>query len=1022
MPKKPDELGSYLTEMQRRADAFEPKLISSDPSWQRREALKDILPQGSSFSDYQPSRKATLFGGGLPEGSSTMPGGGGSSQYHMRRPYQPELDSPDRQDFPQDRKRANAYWRMFHKYDPCFGTAMDMYAEMLTSTFDIIIQEDTSSEIRDTLQYMCDEVSFIEKLRYIVREFLVLGEVFPHLFYDDELRIWTHIGFHNPDYMEVKDLPMISMDPILNVLPDASMKAALSENTPESRELRQKLPGEFVSKVLAGQKIRLSPTNCSMLARKLHPYDVRGTSLATRLWRIWMVEDAVYNATIAIYRRHACFVAGTKVLTNEGTKNIEEMKEGDIVVSGDGQFKKVEAAWEEVADEIVELKVAGSEKTECTANHRFKVWTKPRTCACGCGQELTYEYGGTPRSFITGHHNKSIRDPITGQFLKECKDWKIYSEEPSVRVLSSYEPIQTLNAEDIKRGDFLLIPRKFNESQVEVNNETRLKARLLGYYVAEGGRVQIPRLAGMKYGVNWAFSKAEFDTWAEDVVCSGIELGLNARKRFDCKATDPIREGVTRVFVDNVKDLWFAEWCFKHGGVHSKTKVLSEEVMSWPLELKKELLIGMYRGDGHKSKSGDSVFYDSVSTSLVYQVRLILAQLGIFGSIYKQEKGIDHPNWNDCYAVCSSGKGGRTLRDMIWSEKLPEPPSGNGGSWTWMDDDYIYVQVLGVEKRKETTPVYNLTVEGDHSYIANGLATLNSPIKVLKQGDATTGYIPDPSQETRMLEMLARAELDPNAWMCVNYAVNFEAWGTTQQAISIARDHDVIERIKLVGLGLSKSFMSGEVTFASAKSGLQVFLRRLLSMRQYLESTWIYPKFFKPICQMNGWKKAKPSEVTHRYRMKRTSQEIQEENLLIVPKLVWHNKLDPNLDEDLLRALGQIKQQFGIKVRKETVCNAVGVDWEEELAGHYKEFLTEEKIKTKILGATKSQEYDTQESAGGAKPPGTPGAGALPPGAKPPKGGGPTPPGGAAKNVTMNDKVEPPGGAGGGSEMPTTIE
>ena len=598
MKKEPDQLAAYLDDMKKRADAFEPKLVSSNSDWQRREAVSEILPDGATLNPYQSNRQATLFGGMIPEGSSGSSGGSGSSLFHMRRPYMPELDSVDRQDFPQDRRKANAYWRMFHKYDPLFGTAMDMYAEMLTSTFDIIIKEDSSKEIKDTFEYMCEEVAFIEKLRFIIREFLVLGEVFIHNFYDEDLKIWTHIGFHNPDYIEVKDLPMIAMDPILNVLPDPAMKQALSENTPESRELRQKLPNEFVSKVLAGQKIRLSPTNCSFLARKLHPYDTRGTSLATRLWRIWMVEDAVYNTTIAINRR------------------------------------------------------------------------------------------------------------------------------------------------------------------------------------------------------------------------------------------------------------------------------------------------------------------------------------------------------------------------------------------------------------------------------------LGSPINVLKMGDPTTGYLPSPSQETRMLEMLARAELDPAAWICTNYAVNFEAWGAGQQAISISRENPVIENIKLTALGLSKSFTSGEISYASSKSGLQVFLRRLLSMRQFLESTWIYPKFFKPISQMNNWKKAKPSEVSHRYRMKRTSQEIQEENLLIVPELVWHNKLDPSLDGDLLRALGQLKQQFGIKVKKETICSTAGLDWEEELAGHYKEFLKEEKIKTKVLGETKSSEYDEQEQQqGGAKPPGTPGGGAMPPGAKPPKGGGPTPPGGAAKNVPMDDSLASPSDG-----MPSTLE
>lgn len=223
-------------------------------------------------------------------------------------------------------------------------------------------------------------------------------------------------------------------------------------------------------------------------------------------------------------------------------------------------------------------------------------------------------------------------------------------------------------------------------------------------------------------------------------------------------------------------------------------------------------------------------------------------------------------------------------------------------------------------------------------------------------------------------------------------------------------------------------------SYNSAKSGLQVFLRRLLSLRQLLENIWIYPKFFRPISEINEWTTSSKAEVNHKFRVKRTAQEIQEQNMIMIPTLKWKNKLDPTVDTDVLAAY-QILEKFGVKLSKATVSAAVGIDWEDELDKSLKEFKTEKESKEKTLGTTELAEYEAEYGKGGqqqAPPgaPGTPGAGAKPPAAtgKPPGGmaapgaGGAPPLGGG-----MNDASNPPGSAepampgalGGGIEAPS---
>ena len=545
------DLSKYFEKMAKRRDAMEPKLITTNGSYMKNKILDEVLPDGAT-RDPMASKTADVTSWA---GSGYFGGSGGSSVVHTQRPFLPEFDSPDRQWYPQSRLEANHYWRMFYKYDPFFGTAVDMYSQMMTSDFDIILENSTDPSIKNTLMDMAEETLFVDKFQQLVREFLVTGEALPHLFFDDQRGVWSYMSFHNPDYIEIMDSPIIDMDPIINFLPDESLRAFLQDSSLEAQEVRRQLPAEFVSKVLARQKIRLSPVNCSFIPRKLHPYDERGTSLASRLWRIWMVEDAVYNSTIATFRRNS------------------------------------------------------------------------------------------------------------------------------------------------------------------------------------------------------------------------------------------------------------------------------------------------------------------------------------------------------------------------------------------------------------------------------------APIRVAKLGDRNVGWVPPPETEAKLLNLLTQAEMDPNAWLVWNYGIEFEAWGTQERAITISKEADTIEKLKLVALGLSKSFMTGEISYSSSKSGLQVFLRRLLSMRQFFEHTWILPKFFGPIIQINDWSRSTPSEVAHGYRIKRSQQEKVEQDLYIKPKLKWKNKLDPTIDDEVLNAYLKLKN-FGFDVSLDSVGSAVGLDWENELQKRAQEFKRKEEIVKKTLGPQLKEKFEQQQQP--QKAPGAPGSGAKP--------------------------------------------
>lgn len=788
--------GDTIERLAERFEKFIPKMAGVRANTVTE--MDKILPKDASWSPEAFSKR-----GNVPGGVSM----GGNTFHTNQRPYDPAFESPDRQMYPVHRILSNRYSRMFYKLDPVIGTAVDLRSELMWGNF-TLSGEGVDGEVKNTLEYMVEETKLRTMLPYLNREYDVVGEVAPHLFFDDAKGIWTHLTLLNPDQLEIIDAPFIRMEPIAEFVPDDRLYEVLTSNNVLLRQVRDTMPAELVSRLMSRQNIPLLPTNFTFIPRKLHPYDVRGTSIISRMWRILMYEDAVFNASIATARR-ACFVAGTQVMTPSGAKPIEQLRKGDMVIGGSGKPQEVLDAWEEKpsTEGLVNIDVLGTETLRVTPNHKFTVWTPQRNCACGCGEPVGYNGSGYRSAFVSGHHMRlgRTRNVSTGKTIAGASfDWKIYSTEPKIRALSSYDPIKELEAKDIQPGDFMLMPRTFVERPTDIKPE---QARLAGYYVAEGSR----HLKDNNKLMHWTFSLAEYSTWVSDALSCGHVIGLQMtrHKRLPhegnhCNRTG--RVGASVLSLHKQKDAWFAEWCFANFGVGSANKSFSEEVMSWPLALKEELLRGYYRGDGHleqTTSSGDCSQVSAASTSraLIYQIRLLLAQLGIFSSISHNPKNTE--NWNDCWIISSTGRDARALAKLVWGVEIKSAREKHaaagteytgGGARTWSDDKFLYVPVQQVVRTSDVVPTYNISVANDHSYlVSGGICSMNSsPLKVAKLGNPASGWIPDPDNERRLLELLAQAELDPQCFVPETLVTLGD--GTHRQIGDIRRGDVVLDR------------------------------------------------------------------------------------------------------------------------------------------------------------------------------------------------------------------------------------
>ena len=198
-----------------------------------------------------------------------------------------------------------------------------------------------------------------------------------------------------------------------------------------------------------------------------------------------------------------------------------------------------------------------------------------------------------------------------------------------------------------------------------------------------------------------------------------------------------------------------------------------------------------------------------------------------------------------------------------------------------------------------------------------------APLRIFKLGDPETGWLPDEEDEAAFAEMLSVAESDPLAAIIMHHNISVELVGVSDRVLLISREWDFIERVKLLAMGISKSFLTGESSFASAVAGLQVLMNRLNSLRGKFEREFMIKKLCEPIAQMNNFEKRTQAELDHRIRIKR-----YDDTEYIVPKIRWKKSLETGQDASVLSVWRDLKDRGILSDRTYTAGASVDLDVE----------------------------------------------------------------------------------------------
>jgi plasmid stability protein len=212
---------------------------------------------------------------------------------------------------PKARNLYNMLMSQIYNYDTIAGPAVDLYAEMPWSSFEL-----TGIQDRYVLQKYEDALANL-KLEYympmISATYLVFGRVCLHFLFDQTQGIWSNLIIHDDSNLSVKPVPFLNEEPLVDLIPSKALLDFVSSKDPRTEVYKQYLSDDLMAQIKAGRSIPLDPANTLYLPKRRLPSDFIGTSIFSRIIGLVVLERALFNASTAKAQRGAGSIRLVKV-------------------------------------------------------------------------------------------------------------------------------------------------------------------------------------------------------------------------------------------------------------------------------------------------------------------------------------------------------------------------------------------------------------------------------------------------------------------------------------------------------------------------------------------------------------------------------------------------------------------------------------------------------------------------------------------------------------------------------------
>lgn len=274
-------------------------------------------------------------------------------------------------------------------------------------------------------------------------------------------------------------------------------------------------------------------------------------------------------------------------------------------------------------------------------------------------------------------------------------------------------------AKDLQVQDWLYQPN-YKPEPVNDTNGTVEFAEWLGYYLSEGWT------NAHGQGGRRPFNALEFSIgiYEDTFLKRLLELGekfTGAKGRVYPSYRNSLGCSV-RFTGDNIGKL-----LFEYGGHLAKYKELNPKVFSWSDAAKRALLLGFLEGDGTVARQGRAVSFSTSSMRLAFQLKRLFNDLGFPANVCSYVNGGGGPTnrskTNIGYRVSMYGDNSEAFLKGEPSPLKFTHYNTPGFSFVWLNNYYFAVR--DIEVSHYAGKVYNLSVEKDNSYIAEGVAVHN---------------------------------------------------------------------------------------------------------------------------------------------------------------------------------------------------------------------------------------------------------------------------------------------------------
>lgn len=413
----------------------------------------------------------------------------------------------------------------------------------------------------------------------------------------------------------------------------------------------------------------------------------------------------------------SCVALDSMIRMADGTeKRIDEVSVGDHVITHKGRAKKVTAVSERKpreGEQAWEVKAKGYQTPLILSeDHPIAVVRGRENCACGCGAPLwptSGKYSSVVkkrlgRNFLSGHNTlgntRLLVKPEISSF------WKT--------------PLEIVDRETLYFPKFAWTGTKVVDPDL---------AALTGYYLAEGclhlhkrrstkkvkaAQVVVDGEQYSAYEVTFTYNRNEKDTVVKDTA-------ERARRYLGPNARIEIEDNSEYSWINvRVKDSQFAKQMYELCGQGSLTKRLSEEILAWDVEAMWNLISSHALGDGNIEYDTQDIV--SYSRNLLQQISFFLFSQGVWQSFTNTRLRISYRQYPAL--VLRMFKWLRE-RDKERVEKSLGKVFSESRDLEWREG---FLRCLNYAKQVSCPPsFFDLTVEEDESFIANGVVVHNCP-------------------------------------------------------------------------------------------------------------------------------------------------------------------------------------------------------------------------------------------------------------------------------------------------------